>query len=208
VSPHGLDSENTSQLLIDVNSAPLRVAFLGRADYVKGIDTLIKAVKAAPELQIELHLYGVTQDGSGYRAILESLAAGDARISFLAPVPHENVIPMLAGYHLLAMPSRTMETGPLVILEAFAAGTAVLGSNLGNIAEWIQHEKNGLLVDFEDVRAWTDALRRCAGDRTLLGTLRAGVRQPRSMVDVALEMARMYRGRVNLESRNTVALGT
>jgi glycosyltransferase involved in cell wall biosynthesis len=207
LSPHGLVGGYKSEPLIDVNSAPLRVAFLGRADYVKGIDTLIKAVKAAPELQIELHLYGVTQDGTGYRAILESLAAGDARISFLAPVPHENVVPMLAGYHLLAMPSRTMETGPLVILEAFAAGTPVLGSNLGNIAEWIQHEKNGLLVNFEDVRAWTDALRRCASDRTLLGTLREGVRQPRSMVDVALEMAQMYRGRINFESRRTVALG-
>lgn len=199
LSPHGLaDCAAKSKALISIESVPLRVAFLGRADYAKGMDTLIKAVKTSPELTIELHLYGVTQtDDRGYRAMLESLAARDERITFLPPVPHEEVIPLLAGYHLLAMPSRTMETGPLVILESFAAGTPVIGSNLGNIAEWVKHEKNGLLVNFEDVQGWANAFRRCAEDRDLLGRLRAAVKHPRSIANVALDMAQMYRGHVN-----------
>jgi glycosyltransferase involved in cell wall biosynthesis len=209
LSPHGLaGTEGRSDPLTDVDGVPLRVAFLGRADKVKGIDTLIKAVRGAPKLGVELHLYGITQSigDQAYRKMLENLAGQDARIKFLPPVPHESVVPLLANYHLLAVPSRWMETGPLVVLEAFAAGTPVLGSNLGGIAEWVTHEKNGLLIHFEDVRGWTDALRRCAEDRRLLRKLREGVKQPRSMADVARDMAQMYRGCVDSTERPKLAL--
>jgi glycosyltransferase involved in cell wall biosynthesis len=201
LSPHGLvDGEGEPEPLIDVEKVPLRVAFLGRAAHVKGIDTLIKALKGAPELRVELHLYGVFQSSADrdYRAMLESLAAGDTRISFLPPVPHENVVPLLAAYHLLAVPSRWMETGPLVILESFAAGTPVIGSDLGGIAEWVRHGDNGFLVGFDDVTAWRDAFRRCAENRHLLARLRKGVKPPRSMQHVAQEMVRMYRSQANL----------
>jgi glycosyltransferase involved in cell wall biosynthesis len=86
-----------------------------------------------------------------------------------------------------------LETGPLVVLESFAAGVPVVGSNLGGIAEWVKHEKNGLLVQHENVRGWTDALRRCADDRNLVLRLRNGIEAPRTMMMVAQEMAQMYR---------------
>ncbi|MGP0094514.1 MAG: glycosyltransferase family 4 protein [Xanthobacteraceae bacterium] len=200
VSQHGLpDDRDTRGALIDVAEAPLRVAFLGRADKVKGVDTLIEAVRARPGLNIELDLYGVAQSVAdrGYWTVLQSLAANDPRITFRPAVPHDQVVSLLRRYHILAVPSRWMETGPLVILESFAAGTPVIGSNLGGIAEWVRHEKNGLLVELDDVRSWADALSRCAGDRRLLATLREGVMPPRSMADVAREMAQMYRSHVN-----------
>jgi glycosyltransferase involved in cell wall biosynthesis len=199
VSPHGLVAAgDKSGPVVDAEQVPLRVAFFGRSDYAKGVDTLIKAVKAAPELKIELHLYGVIQGGAAhaYHTKLESLAAEDPRISFLAPVPHERVVPLLSGYHLLAVPSRWMETGPLVILESFAAGTPVIGSNLGGIAEWVRHGENGILVDFDDVLGWRDAFRRCAENRHVLVSLRRGVRPPRGMRQVAHEMAHIYRNQV------------
>jgi glycosyltransferase involved in cell wall biosynthesis len=195
LSPHGLDStRDPCEPLIDEAKTPLRVAFLGRADEVKGIDTLIKAVRAAPDLGIELNLYGVTQSTAdeGYCAMLKSLAGHDARIVFFPPMPHDKVIALLRGYHVLAVPSRWLETGPLVVLEAFAAGIPVIGSDLGGIAEWVQHEKNGLLVEANNIQAWSDALRRCAVDRQLLARLREGIAPPRSMSDVAQEMAQLY----------------
>jgi len=195
LSPHGVPGlrENADPLL-DVSKVPLRVAFFGRADKVKGVDTLIKAVRADPALPIELHLYGVTQSAAdqAYWATLPSLIGQDARISLLPHVPHDKIVALLRSYHLLAVPSRWLETGPLVILESFSAGTPVIGSNLGGIAEMVRHEKNGLLVGFDDIGGWTDALRRCAEDRRLLSRLREGVEVPRSMRDVAQEMAQMY----------------
>src|SRR5262249_43306343 len=82
---------NTREPLIDVTRRPLRVAFLGRAAAVKGADTLVKAVRAASGLNIELHLYGVTQGvrDETYWTALKSLAAQDARITFCPSVPHD-----------------------------------------------------------------------------------------------------------------------
>jgi glycosyltransferase involved in cell wall biosynthesis len=193
---HWLPSvQDTQKPVINVMKMPLRVAFLGRVDKIKGADTLIKSVRAAPELSIEVHLYGVTQSTAdeGYWTTLKSLAAQDTRIKFLPQVPNNKVVALLRGYHVLAMPARGVENRPLVILESFAAGTPVVGSNLGGIAELVRHEEDGLLVEPENVTAWADALRRCAEDRHLLARLRQGVQLPRSMVDVAQETAKLYR---------------
>ena len=45
----------------------------------------------------------------------------------------------MANFDLLAVPSQWMETGPIVVLEAHAVGTPVLGANLGGIAELVHH---------------------------------------------------------------------
>lgn len=200
-SKHGLShTKGTRKPQIDVHKEPLRVVFLGRINRDKGADTLIKAVRAVPQLRIELHLYGLVQSTAdqSYLAELRREAANDKRIAFLSPIPNDQIISLLKDYHVLAVPSRWLETGPLVVLEALAAGTPVIGSNLGGITEWIRHEDNGLLVRPEDDQAWADAFRRCANDRELLSKLREGVEMPRDMADVAREMAQLYCKHVNL----------
>jgi glycosyltransferase involved in cell wall biosynthesis len=143
---------------------------------------------------VELHLYGIVQDQSNteYLDQLRKLSETDRRVSLLPAVPGEQVISLLQGYHLLAVPSRWLETGPLVVLEAFAAGTPVIGSNLGGISELIEHEVNGMLVETDSVEAWSNAMRRCYENGALLESLRQGVRPPREMSVVAQEMLLLY----------------
>jgi glycosyltransferase involved in cell wall biosynthesis len=78
------------------------------------------------------------------------------------------------------------------VLEAFAAGAPVIGSNLGGIAELIENEVNGILVETDSVEMWRQAMRRCSEDRTLIERLRRGIRSPREMDAVAGEMLRIY----------------
>jgi len=200
LTQHGLENTRASRAqIIDVATAPLRVAFLGRADKVKGADTLLKAVRSSPGLDVKADLFGVTQstaDGTYWKE-LQQLAEQDKRVSFLPPVPHDQVISLLGEYHVLAVPSRCLETGPLVILESFAAGTPVIGSDLGGIADLVRHEDNGLLVEAESIPGWVEALRRCAEDRCLLARLRSGVESPRTMTDVVQDIAQLYRKQVD-----------
>jgi glycosyltransferase involved in cell wall biosynthesis len=178
---------------IDSKGTPLRVCFLGRGDARKGSATLVNAMKLIPDVNIELHLYGIMQSATSERDWwAQRDSHGDGRISFFDAVPHDMIVPMLRNYHLVAVPSQYVETGPLVVLESLAAGTPVIGSNFGGIAEWIRHEENGLLVQFKDVQGWADAICRCAEDRSLLERLRRGINVRRSMQDVAAEMAQMY----------------
>lgn len=172
----------------------LRIAFFGRLEPIKGPDLLIRAVRSLPDASLELHLYGIAQGeaGTGYLSGLKKLAAGDPRITFFPAVSTDRTVEVLRGYDLLAVPSRWLETGPLVVLEAFAAGVPVLGSNLGGIAELVQHQVNGLLLAPDSVEAWSQAFRRCYDDDVLLEQLRRGIRPPRRMYRVASEMMLLY----------------
>jgi len=175
-------------------SLPLKLIFLGRLDPTKGIDILIKAVTASPQLSLSLDLYFINQgeDNSVYLEQLRNLASYDSRISFHFGKDGKEIAAILPRYDLLVAPSQWLETGPLVVLEAFAAGIPVLGSKLGGIAELVQHEVNGLLVEFNSLQAWRDALRRLCEEKDLLGKLRSGIQPPRQMEEVAREMEALY----------------
>jgi glycosyltransferase involved in cell wall biosynthesis len=174
----------------------LRVVYFGRLDPVKGVDVLIRAVQAIKAVPLQLNIYGILQDGDGtrYANELRRLAAGDHRIRFLPPAPASEVVALLAGYDVLAVPSQWLETGPLVVLEAFAAGVPVLGSRRGGIGEIVRDGIDGLLVEPAQVSAWSNALEALATDPAILDRLRAGVRPPTTMREVAATMIQLYKG--------------
>ncbi|HYW07642.1 MAG TPA: glycosyltransferase, partial [Longimicrobium sp.] len=168
--------------------SPIRLAFLGRVDGVKGLGTLIAAVRATAA-ELRLDVFAVASPGSeALEREMRQAAAPDPRIRFLPPVPAERVIDTIAGYDVLAVPSEVKETGPLVVLEAFAAGVPVIGSALGGIAELVTDGMDGVLVEAGGWSAALAALRPDEVDR-----LRAGVRPPRTMAAVAEEMELLYR---------------
>jgi hypothetical protein len=139
-----------------------------------------------------LDVYGIAGDAQSIRQreVLQVLADGDSRIRFLAPVASASVVETLSHYDLVAVPSQVLETGPLVVLEAFAAGVPVIGSALGGIADKVQDDVDGLLISpAGSIDAWRLALERCATDAPFLSRLRNGVRTPRSMTAVAQRCA-------------------
>jgi glycosyltransferase involved in cell wall biosynthesis len=99
----------------------------------------------------------------------------------------------MSSFDLIAVPSRWLETGPLVVLEAFAAGVPVLGSDLGGIAESVRNGVDGALVRPGDIDAWSEVISRFAADRRLVAALRQNVRPPRTIDEVAREMSEVYR---------------
>jgi glycosyltransferase involved in cell wall biosynthesis len=172
----------------------LRVVFIGRLHPTKGAHVLLDALSQRPELPIDLDLFGIAQDDEEYVAELRRRAARDSRVRLLAPLSNGSVVPALRRYDVLAVPSVWVETGPLVVYDAFDAGLAVVGSRRGGIAELVQENRNGLLVDPANAGAWGSALARLCEEPGLLATLRSGVRPARTMDEVAAEMLMLYRG--------------
>jgi glycosyltransferase involved in cell wall biosynthesis len=200
VLPHGIRSQAAQPLRpAKRRSGRVRVAHLGRLDPVKGTGLLIRAMRLIPDAPIDLDVFGIVQ-GSGdveVRRQLQRLAEGDPRVTFHDAIEHSTVIERLAGYDLVAVPSQWLETGPLVVLEAFAAGVPVLGSALGGLLDKVKDGVDGLLIrPYDSVEAWAAALRRSVGENGLLARLRSGVERPRSMDDVADEMVSLYRNLV------------
>jgi glycosyltransferase involved in cell wall biosynthesis len=172
---------------------PVKMVFLGRLYSMKGLHITVQAIRHARQLPVTLDIFGVIQDeeSRNYRRRLEALAAGDSRIRFCEPVPPADVLRCLQAYDVMAVPSLWLETGPLVILEAFAAGLPVIGSNLGGIAELVEHNTNGLLVE-PDSQAWHTTLQQVCQSPETLRRLRRGVRPPRTIAMVADDMIDMY----------------
>ncbi len=175
-------------------SAAIRAAFIGRLDPTKGLHILIQAMRKSPRLPFQLDVYGIVQDSAAgaYRERLGKLVAGDRRVAFRDPLPAKGIVGCLRGYDLLVVPSQWLESGPMVVLEAFAAGIPVLGSRLGGIAELVRHGVDGLLVEPMSIEAWRQKLEALCEDRGLLKKLREGIRPPRTMEGVAEEMVVLY----------------
>jgi glycosyltransferase involved in cell wall biosynthesis len=147
-----------------------------------------------PNAPMQFEIYGICHPGSEpYAAALAGAAAGDPRISFRPVLQPDAVDAAMRRCDLVVVPSRWLETGPLVVLEAFAAGTPVLGARLGGIAELVSNQVDGLLIPPEDPAAWASAITALAAAPKRVAELRAGIRPPRTMDDVGQDMAGLYR---------------
>lgn len=213
VCMHGIEwrsGECSNERRADLRvSDVVKIAFVGRIDVLKGIHVLIDALRALPRLRIALDIFGAPQSDANwtYQSELVRRAAGDERITFKGPIPSHEVVRRLEGYDFLAVPSQWMETGPLVILEAFAAGIPVLGERIGGIADLVQDEVNGLLIDPAGT-SWRDAFQRIAVDTTIRQRLKAGVAPPRRSIDVAHDMLALYARHVRSPKIDAVAMGS
>lgn len=144
---------------------PLAV-FVGRLDPVKGVDTLIKAFRQITRTDVRLAIVG---DGSE-REALEALAAGDDRIVFMgySTAPAD----WYRAADLLVIPSRR-EPFALVALEAMAAGTPILASDVDGFQEIFKDRRDVRFAEGDAgaiAAAITAKLAAKAGGQTLRDT--------------------------------------
>jgi len=169
------------------------IGFLGRLEPYKGADMLVRALARLPaDLPVLLRIAGVGSDAA-YARRLEAAAARDPRIRLVGLVEHEQVPQFLRDIDVLAVPSRYMETGPIVVLEARALGIPVMGADLGGISERVHDGVDGWLLPFDDPAPWAEAIREAATDRAKVARLSGNMHRARSNDDVASEMAALYR---------------
>ncbi|MCU0754834.1 MAG: glycosyltransferase [Xanthomonadales bacterium] len=170
----------------------LRLCFLGRLDPTKGVELLLEALGRVPGLALSLDLYGVPSSPA-YRDRLAARVAADPRVRLLAPIPSAEVVRTMQAYDAVLVPSQWLETGPLVVLEAQAAGRPVIGSRLGGIAELVRDGVDGWLLPATDPAAWAGLFAALSADRSLLLQRSRMIQPPRTMREAALDMAALYR---------------
>ena len=173
----------------------LRIGFIGRFNYVKGLHILISAIKRLPRhMHIEFMVYGRTKttEEEQYIQSMQKLAKNDNRIRFCGELTDKNRQDVFMNLDILAVPSIWLETGPYVVLEAFSMGVPVLGSNLGGITELVTNRVNGLLVEPGNVRAWAKAISWIYEHKQVLGDWSRHMPHIRSNTDVVNDMVRIY----------------
>ena len=124
------------------------VLFAGRLATNKGLSDLISAMDLVYQNSVDLFITGADM-GLGKQLEKEASEKG-VRMHRLGHIDDETYRSVLAAAEMLVLPSEYEAFG-IVLLEAAAAETAVIGTNVGGIPEAMSPGNNGLIVEYNDV---------------------------------------------------------
>ncbi len=177
-------TEARGRLGLDVD-API-VLFVGRVDPIKGIDTLLEAVRHLapwPEPPPTVVFVGGELDELGRPmgalavTVEEAANLGVAdHFRFVGSQPQDQLPYFYAAADVVAVPSRYESFG-LVAVEAMASGTPVVASRAGGLTFTVEDGVAGLLVPPQQPKALAAALRRVLLDDRLRADLSEGALQ-------------------------------
>lgn len=180
--PNGVDVDAIQAMATDPNVALPAAARAGTPYFVcvaafnpkKAHDTLLRAFARVPSA------YRLLLAGDGpLRREIERLAGElgiEDRVVLLGEQPPAVVAKLLAGAVSSVLPSRDEPFG-IAAVESMVVGTPVVATNVGGLAEIVEHERTGLVVPADDPDALAAALTRIAGDAPLRGRLGSSARE-------------------------------
>jgi PEP-CTERM/exosortase A-associated glycosyltransferase len=184
VVPNGVDADRFSPAPRDealaqrlsVGGGPV-FGFIGSFYHYEGLRFLVETFPALRERipGAQLLLVGGGEDEAALRA-----AAVDG-VLFAGQVPYNRVTDYYSLIDVFVCPRRRMRltelVTPLKPLEAMAAGLPVLASDVGGLAELIEHDSTGLLFRAGDATAFLREAVNLASDSGLRARLGAGARE-------------------------------
>lgn len=140
------------------------VLSLRRLEESKQVDRVINAFAAPPlaDRNIDLLIAGDGQESGRLRQLTDELGLAD-RVKFLGEVDIGTAAQLLRGAEATVVASRA-EGGGLVNVEAQAAGTPVIATKVGGIAEYVGGEHGAHFIVSPSPEAIASALVRCADD--------------------------------------------
>jgi glycosyltransferase involved in cell wall biosynthesis len=152
---------------------PTRTQFLllGSYEHRKGQDLLLEAIRQLPNAMEErtfFQMIGRKLDREFYETLANQPVPPNVHLG--DELEHDDALAAIAATDVLICASRD-ETMPIAILEAMSLGKAIITTNVGGTAEWLRDGFNGLVVPAEESAGLAHAIRRCAEDPQLLGSL-------------------------------------
>lgn len=152
----------------------VRMLTVSRIDPRKGLRVLPEAMRALVDRGVNTALDIVggpvgapgEEERGAIAATARTLGVAD-RVSFLGPIPFDQLLPRYRAYDVFVLPTLPGEGIPRVLLEAMAAGLPVVTSRVSGIPSLVTHEANGLLLESHSARAVADAVGRLVRDGAL-----------------------------------------
>lgn len=146
----------------------LRFVYLGVFSYRKGLDVLLDALRGISNRDdYTFRLVGGDPPEGPEEADRLRRAYGEAHLAQVTlerQLPAEDVPDLLRNCDVLVLPSRA-EGLPMAVLEAMAAGLAVVATAVGHTAEAVEDGVTGILVQANDADALRRGLLRLLDDR-------------------------------------------
>jgi glycogen(starch) synthase len=166
----------------------------GRLEWEKGFTTLVRAL---PAVRAHHPAVRTVVAGTGsYRATIEELVASQpAAVVLPGRLDQPELAALMAVADVVVVPSRYEPFG-LVALEAMAAGTGVVVTRAGGLAETVQDDATGRVTGVGDVDGLAQTLVELLADQATRDRLaeagRRAARQ-RGWAGVATSVLDVYR---------------
>jgi glycosyltransferase involved in cell wall biosynthesis len=185
--------------------AVVSIAFVGTVCARKGLDDLRVAMlhlRDGNRTPVHLTIVGDgRQEGPNvFEQVQKDYANSglDDLVTFTGALPPPDVRSVLTKADIFCLPSH-WEGLPLSLLEAMAAGSAVVATTVGDIPEVLEHGETGILIEPQQPTQLADALDRLLDDpkrRARLGTLaRERARRDFDRSTMARRILEIYRER-------------
>jgi glycosyltransferase involved in cell wall biosynthesis len=189
---------NTAVIQKSVRTPSGRLVFgyIGTLLPTKGVHVLVEAFLKIPEGRAELRIFGPPANKyvQNYARMLEQRIGNRSDIRMLGEYQPQQLGEILAQLDAIVVPSIWHENSPLTIHEAFLAGTPVITSNIGGMAELVSDGVNGLHFAVNDSDDLSKKLLMLIENRDLVTRLSAAAPPIKSIEDNAHELEVMYKG--------------
>lgn len=147
--PTALFKGNTS-VETSKDDARIRFAFFGQINWFKGIDVLLDAFKLLPpkirkRITVNINGSGLEHQPEDMQEYVNKMAEGSAgKIRLRGKYGRDELADLMQDSDWVIIPSKWWENSPMVILEAKKYGVPVICSNIGGMAEKVEHGVTGL----------------------------------------------------------------
>ena len=154
---------------------PGQLLFVGRFTPRKAVHVLLRAFaglhRQMPEATLRLAGRSVFKKvpPSHYQGLKQFVAdAGlEGAVSFLGELDEPTLLKEYSNCSALVL-SSILETAPMVIMQAMAAGRAVVSTDAGGVRYLVEHGETGFIVPPNDEQALADALYQVLSDEARL----------------------------------------
>ncbi|MBW3620347.1 MAG: glycosyltransferase family 4 protein [Actinobacteria bacterium] len=171
IIPNAVDVDRFARALPIPGDLPPTLLFVGRLERRKGLEQLIRAMMILkPERpDVRLLIVGEGPERDRCQEMIPARLRSD--VVFLGRVDLDDLPRFYRSADLFVSPALGGESFGIVLLEAMAAGTPVVASDIPGYRSVLRHELHGRLVPPGDPRALADAILTLLDNPALRGAM-------------------------------------
>lgn len=191
---HGVDYSYVSpRQKIRDEGASVHFAYMGVVGKFKGVDLLLNSFRAVKAQNIRLSVYG-NYINDGIIDVLHEAARDDDRIKIMGRFDHEDLPSILNHVDIVVVPSTTLESYGLVVIESLAYEVPVIASDIvGSAYEFIRHGENGMIFSVKNPSELAGIIEQISERPSLIESMRSHISPPPRLEEEAFTVEKIYK---------------